>query len=81
MRNIKTDHKILAKHFEDKFSSDKSAIEAMRQLKRKYEATKTGLWSVYVSAYNISEAARIIKNCQPTFESMAKSLKEIKKLT
>jgi len=52
MQNIKIDHKILAKHFKDKFSNEKSAIEAMRQLKRKHEATKTGLWIVYVKAYN-----------------------------
>ena len=45
MQNITIDHKTLASHF-------KKTNEAMRQLKRKYEADKTGLWIVYVKAYN-----------------------------
>jgi len=45
MKNIKIDHKILAKHFN-------KTPEAMRQLKRKHEYTKDGLWIVYVKAYN-----------------------------
>ena len=45
MKNINIDHKILAKHFN-------KTNEAMRQLKRKYEDTQTGLWIVYVKAYN-----------------------------
>ena len=44
MENIKIDHKALAKHFN-------KTNEAMRQLKRKYETDKTGLWLVYVKAY------------------------------
>jgi len=35
----------LAKHFGKTY-------EAMRQLKRKWEAEKAGLWIVYVKAYN-----------------------------
>ena len=38
------DHKTLAKHFN-------KTNEAMRQLKRKYEKDKTGLWIIYVKAY------------------------------
>jgi len=45
MKNIKIDHKTLATHFN-------KTDEAMRQLKRKYEKYKIGLWSVYVKAYN-----------------------------
>ncbi len=45
MKNIKMCHKKLANHFN-------KTPEAMRQLKRKYEATKTGLWVVYVKAYS-----------------------------
>lgn len=45
MENIEIDHKILAIHF-------KKTNEAMRQLKRKYETTKDGLWIVYMKAYN-----------------------------
>ena len=43
--NITINHKTIASHF-------KKSDEAMRQLKRKWESTKTGLWSVYVKAYN-----------------------------
>ena len=45
MRNINIDHKTLSNHFN-------KTNEAMRQLKRKYEKDKTGLWIVYVKAYN-----------------------------
>jgi len=45
MKNINIDHKTLAKHFN-------KTNEAMRQLKRKHEAIKAGLWMVYVKAYN-----------------------------
>ncbi len=45
MNNIKICHKKLANHFN-------KTEENMRQLKRKYEATKIGLWIVYVKAYN-----------------------------
>ena len=45
MKNETIDHKILAKHFN-------KTNEAMRQLKRKYEKDKTGLWIIYVKAYN-----------------------------
>lgn len=45
MKNIKIDHKTLASHFN-------KTDEAMRQLKRKYENNETGLWIVYVKAYN-----------------------------
>ena len=45
MKNIKMCHKVLADYFN-------KSHEAMRQLKRKHEATKEGLWSVYVRAYN-----------------------------
>ncbi len=48
MKNENIDHKILAKHFN-------KTNEAMRQLKRKYETTKTGLWSTYVKAYNFDK--------------------------
>lgn len=51
MVNIEIDHKILAKHFQNGRKIE-SVNEAMRQLKRKYEETKDGLWSVYVKAYN-----------------------------
>ena len=40
----KIDHKTLAKHFN-------KTNEAMRQLKRKFEDGKGGLWPVYVKAY------------------------------
>jgi len=43
--NTNIDHKILASHFN-------KTNEAMRQLKRKHEATQDGLWLVYVKAYN-----------------------------
>lgn len=43
--NTNIDHKVLAKHFN-------KTNEAMRQLKRKWEESKTGLWIVYVKAYN-----------------------------
>ena len=36
---------VMAKHFE-------KTHEAMRQLKRKWEAEKSGLWIIYVKAYN-----------------------------
>ncbi len=45
VKNIDIDIAILAKHFGKTY-------EAMRQLKRKYEADKTGLWIIYVKAYN-----------------------------
>ena len=45
MINKNIDHKTLATHF-------KKTNEAMRQLKRKYEDTKNGLWIIYVKAYN-----------------------------
>lgn len=45
MKNETMEHKILAAHFG-------KTNEAMRQLKRKHEATGTGLWLVYVKAYN-----------------------------
>lgn len=45
MKNIEIDHKVLASHFA-------KSNEAMRQLKRKWEESKTGLWIVYVKAYN-----------------------------
>ena len=45
MKNINIDHKTPAKHFS-------KPTAAMRQLKRKYEKGKTGLWIVYVKAYN-----------------------------
>ncbi len=48
MKNENIDHKILAKHFS-------KTNEAMRQLKRKHEALKTGLWIVYVKAYNFDK--------------------------
>jgi len=52
MVNTNIDHKIIAEHFQDKFSNLASAKEAMRQLIRKYEDSGTGLWIVYVKAYN-----------------------------
>lgn len=45
MKNINIDHKTLATHF-------KKTDEAMRQLKKKWETEKKGLWLVYVKAYN-----------------------------
>ncbi len=42
----------LAKHFEASYSSYRSAYEAFRQLRRKWEESKTGLWIIYVKAYN-----------------------------
>jgi len=52
MKNIKIDYRVLAKHFEDKFSNLRSATEAMKQLKEKHEAKKKSLWVIYVKAYN-----------------------------
>ncbi|MDD3443168.1 MAG: hypothetical protein PHW89_07890 [Sulfurimonas denitrificans] len=43
--NTNIDHKVLAKHFN-------KTNEAMRQLKRKWEESETGLWIVYVKAHN-----------------------------
>ena len=48
MKNTNIDHKTLASHFN-------KTNEAMRQLKRKYETEKTGLWIVYVKAYNFDK--------------------------
>lgn len=45
IRNENIDIRILADHFGNTY-------EAMRQLKRKWESDKTGLWIVYVKAYN-----------------------------
>lgn len=45
MKNITIDHKILAKHFNH-------TDEGMRKLKRKHEKDGSGLWSIYVKAYN-----------------------------
>lgn len=42
----------LAKHFEESFASPRSAYEAFRQLRRKWEESKAGLWIIYVKAYN-----------------------------
>ena len=54
MITINIDHKILAKHFN-------KTNEAMRQLKRKYEESKTGLWVVYVKAYNYDMQNKLLK--------------------
>ena len=45
MKNENIDYKILSSHFN-------KTNEAMRQLKRKWEQSKDGLWIVYVKAYN-----------------------------
>ncbi|NOR57836.1 MAG: hypothetical protein GQ474_04860 [Sulfurimonas sp.] len=45
IENIKIDIRTLSEHFGKTY-------EAMRQLKRKYEKDGTGLWTVYVKAYN-----------------------------
>ena len=45
MHNENIDHKILAKHFGN-------TIQGMWRLKDKYKKTKTGLWAIYVKAYN-----------------------------
>jgi len=45
IENIDIDYKTLASHFN-------KTNEAMRQLRRKYEFDMTGLWSIYVKAYN-----------------------------
>lgn len=42
----------LARHFEEAHSSPRSAYESFRQLRRKWEESKAGLWIVYVKAYN-----------------------------
>ena len=39
------DHKILAKHFN-------KTIQAMHQLKQKWDKENKGLWIIYVKAYN-----------------------------
>ena len=54
MKNINIDHKTLAKHFS-------KTNEAMRQLKRKHEESKTGLWIVYVKAYNYDMQNKLLK--------------------
>ena len=45
MKNINIDHKILSKHFS-------KTIQAMHQLKQKYNKGLNSLWVVYVKAYN-----------------------------
>ena len=54
MKNTNIDHKTLAKHFN-------KTNEAMRQLKRKHEESKTGLWIVYVKAYNYDMQNKLLK--------------------
>jgi len=54
MKNENIDHKTLAKHF-------KKTNEAMRQLKRKYESNKAGLWIVYAKAYSYDEQNKQIE--------------------
>lgn len=45
IQNEDIDIKILSSHFGKTY-------EAMRQLKRKWEEEKAGLWIIYVKAYN-----------------------------
>jgi len=52
MKNENIDHKVIAKHFHKEGKQIQSTIEAFRQLKRKHEKSKDGLWIIYVKAYN-----------------------------
>ena len=54
MQNQNIDHKILSKHFN-------KTIQAMWRLKDKYKKTKTGLWIIYVKAYNWDLFAKGLK--------------------
>ena len=73
MKNETIDHKILSKHFN-------KTPEAFRQLKRKYEKDKSGLWSVYIKAFNwdtIIEGEWIMKvrKVEPTHKTVSATQK------
>ena len=52
IKNIGIDHKVLATHFAERFSSRRGAVSGMKELKDKWHETQTGFWVVYVKAYN-----------------------------
>ena len=52
MKNINIDCKVLAKHFQDRFTNFRSASETMRISKQRYDEGKKSFWSIYVKAYN-----------------------------
>ena len=51
MKNESIDHKIIAKHFH-------KTNENFRLLKRKWESQKTGIWIIYVKAYNFDKGVQ-----------------------
>lgn len=60
MKNDDIDYKILAKHFQG--GKKKPSLEAFRQLSRKWEVEKKGLWIVYVKAYNYDMSLKVEKD-------------------
>ena len=57
--STEVDHSLVAEHFVLSFSNIKSATESMRQLKKKHEAGKGGLWAVYVKAYKYDKGVKL----------------------
>jgi len=52
LNNINIDYRVLGKHFVNRYSNERSAISAFRQLKKKYDETGKGMWDIYIRAYN-----------------------------